>query len=81
MKSGQQPGVGVIIAAAGESQRMGSIDKVLATLGGEPLLTRTTGPFQKCALVDQIAVPSAGIEYEPLVVCDQLGQSCCCMLS
>ncbi|MFC1873748.1 2-C-methyl-D-erythritol 4-phosphate cytidylyltransferase [Chloroflexota bacterium] len=56
MKSEQQARVGIIIAAAGESQRMGGVDKILATIGGEPLLIRATGPFQKCALVNQIVV-------------------------
>ncbi len=30
--------VGAIIAAAGESKRMGGVDKVLALLGGKPIL-------------------------------------------
>ncbi len=56
MKSDQPARVGVIIAAAGESQRMGGVDKILATIGGEPLLIRATEPFQKCSLVNQIVV-------------------------
>jgi len=60
MKSNQEQRVGVIIAAAGESQRMGGIDKVLATLDGKPLLARTTQPFQECPLVKQIVVVVSG---------------------
>ena len=57
---GNQQKVGAIIAAAGESQRMGGIDKVLATLGGELLLLRATRPFQQCPMVNQIVVVVSG---------------------
>lgn len=56
--------VGVIIVAAGESQRMGGIDKVFATLGGEPLLARATYAFQKSPLVDQIITVVSGENKE-----------------
>ena len=39
---------------------MEGIDKVLATLGGEPLLLRTTRPFQECHAVSQIVVVVSG---------------------
>lgn len=45
-----------VILAAGESQRMGSIDKVRALLGGKTLLARPINAFQECSLVDQIVV-------------------------
>jgi 2-C-methyl-D-erythritol 4-phosphate cytidylyltransferase len=48
--------VGAIIAAAGESRRMGGIDKVFAPLGGKPALARVIDTFQKCKPVDQIVV-------------------------
>ena len=48
--------VGAIIAAAGESQRMGGVDKVMVPLGGEPILARVIETFQKCHLIDQIVV-------------------------
>jgi 2-C-methyl-D-erythritol 4-phosphate cytidylyltransferase len=48
--------VGAVIAAAGSSQRMGGIDKMLALLGGEPVLARVIGVFQKCDSIDQIVV-------------------------
>ena len=56
--------VGAIIVAAGESQRMGGIDKVFATLGGEPLLARATYAFQKSPLVDQIVTVVSGENKE-----------------
>jgi len=51
-----QPKVGAIIVAAGESRRMGGVDKVLAPLGGKLILARVIDTFQKCKLVDQIVV-------------------------
>jgi len=42
--------------AAGESQRMGGINKVLAPLGGKPLLVRVIDTFERCNLIDQIIV-------------------------
>ncbi len=48
--------VGAVIVAAGESQRMGGNDKLLARIGDELLLTRTIRPFQECCLVSQIVV-------------------------
>jgi 2-C-methyl-D-erythritol 4-phosphate cytidylyltransferase len=48
--------VGAVIAAAGESKRMGGIDKVFAPLGGKPALARVIETFQKCRLVNQIVV-------------------------
>jgi len=48
--------VGAVIAAGGSSQRMGGIDKMLAPLGGEPVLARVLSVFQKCDSIDQIVV-------------------------
>ena len=56
MKIGNQQRVGVVIAAAGESQRMGGVDKVFALLGGKPILARVVDAFQGCNPVDQIVV-------------------------
>jgi len=47
---------GAVIVAAGESQRMGGMDKVLALLGGKPVLARVVEPFQSCGVIDQIIV-------------------------
>ena len=48
--------VGAVIAAGGSSQRMGGIDKMLAPLGGEPVLARVVSVFQQCESIDQIVV-------------------------
>jgi len=42
--------------AAGDSQRMGGVDKVLALLGGKPILVRAVEPFQGCRSIDQIII-------------------------
>ena len=60
MKKDKKQKVGAVIVAAGKSERMGEADKLFALLGGKPLLTRTTEPFQKCRLVDQIVVVISG---------------------
>ncbi len=48
--------VGAIIAAAGESRRMGGIDKVFAPLGGKPALARVLDAFESCNSVGQVVV-------------------------
>jgi len=48
--------VGAVIVAAGGSQRMGGVDKVLALLGGEPVLARTIDVFQNSSSIDQVVV-------------------------
>ena len=52
--------VGAVIVAAGKSERMGDVDKMFASLGGEPLLLRTTRPFQQSPLIDQVVVVVSG---------------------
>jgi len=56
--------VGAVIVAAGESQRMGRIDKLMAQIGGEPLLLHATRPFQECRRVSQIVVVVSGSNRE-----------------
>jgi 2-C-methyl-D-erythritol 4-phosphate cytidylyltransferase len=48
--------VGAVIAAAGESRRMGGRDKIFAPLGGKPILARVIDAFQKCRPITQIVV-------------------------
>ena len=47
---------GVVIVAAGSASRMGGIDKVMAPLGGEPMIVRTVRAFQDCDAVKKIVV-------------------------
>ena len=47
---------GAVIVAAGSASRMGGIDKVMATLGGEPMIARTVRAFQECDAVSEIVI-------------------------
>ncbi|MBA7663469.1 2-C-methyl-D-erythritol 4-phosphate cytidylyltransferase [subsurface metagenome] len=47
---------GAIIVAAGSSERMGGVDKVMALLGGKPILARVVDTFQDCKLITQIVI-------------------------
>ena len=47
---------GAVIVAAGTASRMGGIDKVMAPLGGEPMILRTVRAFQNCASVQEIVI-------------------------
>ena len=50
-----EPRCSAVIVAAGSSQRMGS-DKIMASLGGKPVLVRTLTAFQRSSVVDEIVV-------------------------
>ena len=50
------PYCGAVIVAAGTASRMGGIDKVLASLGGEPLIVHTVRAFQNCDAIKEIVV-------------------------
>ncbi len=47
---------GAVIVAAGNASRMGGIDKVMAPLGGEPMLLRTVRTFQDCDVIKEIVI-------------------------
>ena len=47
---------GAVIVAAGTASRMGGIDKVMAPLGGEPMIVRTVRTFQNCDAVKEIVI-------------------------
>ena len=47
---------GAVIVAAGTASRMGGIDKVMAQLGGEPMIARTVRAFQDCDAISEIVV-------------------------
>ena len=51
-----QETVSAIIVAAGDSKRMGGIDKVFAPLGKRPVLARVIDVFEKCPSVHNIAI-------------------------
>ena len=47
---------GAVIVAAGTASRMGGIDKVMASVGGEPMIVHTVRAFQNCEAIKQIIV-------------------------
>ena len=47
---------GAVIVAAGSASRMGGIDKVMAQLGGEPMVAKTIRAFQQCDAVSEIVI-------------------------
>ena len=47
---------GAVIVAAGSASRMGGIDKVMAPVGGEPMIVRTVRAFQDCDAIREIVV-------------------------
>ena len=47
---------GAVIVAAGNASRMGGIDKVMAPLGGEPMIVRTVRTFQQCDAIAEIVI-------------------------
>ena len=47
---------GAVIVAAGSASRMGGIDKVMAELGGEPMIVRTVRAFQQCDAIREIVI-------------------------
>jgi len=61
--------VGAIIVAAGESRRMGGVDKVMALLGGKAILAWVIDAFQRCSSIDHIIVVVNEQNLEP---CRQL---------
>ncbi|MGD0780543.1 MAG: 2-C-methyl-D-erythritol 4-phosphate cytidylyltransferase [Dehalococcoidales bacterium] len=50
------PKVSAIIVAAGESERMGGIDKMFAPINRRPALARVLDTFQSCKKIDRIVV-------------------------
>ena len=47
---------GAVIVAAGNASRMGGIDKVMAKIGGEPMIVRTVRAFQNSGVIKEIVV-------------------------
>lgn len=57
---------GAVIVAAGSASRMAGVDKVMADLGGEPLLVRTVRAFQQTAVIGEIVVVTRPDLLEPV---------------
>ncbi len=61
---GAIPKVGVAIVAAGESRRMGGLDKLFAPLGNIPLLAHSVITFNESPLVSAIAIAASAHNLE-----------------
>ena len=57
---------GAVIVAAGNASRMGGIDKVMAQLGGEPMVKRTVRTFQECDAVSEIVIVTREDLIQPI---------------
>ena len=47
---------GAVIGAAGAARRMAGVDKIMADLGGEPLLVRTVRAFEATAVIREVVI-------------------------
>lgn len=57
---------GAVIVAAGSASRMGGIDKVMAQLGGEPMIVRTVRAFQNALAVSEIVIVTREDLIQPI---------------
>lgn len=57
---------GAVIVAAGSASRMGGIDKVMAPLGGEPMICRTVRAFQNAPAIREIVIVTRPDLIEPI---------------
>jgi 2-C-methyl-D-erythritol 4-phosphate cytidylyltransferase len=51
-----RPRCAAVIVAAGSSQRMGGVDKIMADLGGHPVIYHTLLAFQRADCIDEIVL-------------------------
>ncbi len=64
---------GAVIVAAGSASRMGGIDKVMAALGGEPMIARTVRAFQQCRAIADIVIVTRPDLIRPIsALCAQM---------
>lgn len=66
---------GAVIVAAGSASRMGGIDKVMANLGGEPMILRTVRAFQNCDAIISIVIVTREDLIRPISgLCGDMGK-------
>ena len=66
---------GAVIVAAGSASRMGGIDKVMAPLGGEPMIVKTVRAFQQCDAIREIVVVTRPDLIVPIMdLCASMGK-------
>lgn len=72
---------GAVIVAAGSASRMGGIDKVMAPIGGEPMIVRTVRAFQNSDVIRQIVVVTRQDLILPIMdLCHQFDKVQCVMV-
>ena len=52
----EHPYCAAVVAAAGSARRMEGIDKIMAELGGVPILARTLLALERCEKIDEIII-------------------------
>lgn len=62
----KQPRCCAVIVAAGSASRMGGIDKVMAPIGGVPMILRTAQVFDACDAIDEIIIVTRKDLLEPI---------------
>lgn len=68
---------GAVIVAAGNASRMGGIDKVMAPLGGEPMIVKTVRAFEMCPAVREIVIVTRPDLLQPIMsLCDPFKKVC-----
>ncbi len=74
-RSGQrEPHCSAVIVAAGSASRMKGVDKIMAEIGGMPVIARTLSVFQNCDRIDEIVVVTREDLLVPVgEVCRQYG--------
>ena len=74
-RSGQRvPHCSAVIVAAGCASRMKGVDKIMAEIGGMPVIARTLSVFQNCDRIDEIVVVTREDLLVPVgEVCRQYG--------
>ena len=66
---------GAVIVAAGTASRMGGIDKVMAPIGGEPMIVRTVRAFQNCDAIKEIIIVTRQDLIVPVMdLCHEFGK-------
>ena len=58
---------GAVIVAAGTASRMGGIDKIMAPLGGEPVILRTIRAFQESEVIREIVIVTRTDLIDPIM--------------
>ena len=66
---------GAVIVAAGTASRMGGIDKVMASIKGEPMILRTVRNFQNCDAISEIVIVTRPDLIQPITnLCKDMGK-------